>query len=94
MTLKIRKVIVIGTIAAILITANIMLIARWIDNMGIPDAARQIRQDFLTGTAITIIVVLLILLTGPASAAKRSCLVCQGQIDSWDKYCRHCGSRV
>ena len=54
MSLTIRKIIVIGVIGAIFLAGNVLLIANWL------------RENFLTGTAITVIIALLILLVNPA----------------------------
>jgi len=62
MTLGLRKLVVVGLIAAVFFTANALLVAHWLDRMGVVSWADAIRRDFLTGTAITIIVALLILL--------------------------------
>lgn len=100
MNLRLRKIIIIVMIAAVFITANVMVIARWLEDNGIPLIAQKIREDFLTGTAITVIIALLILLIGPGStrsagfAAAAYCPVCRAGIAADDRYCRSCGSRV
>ena len=62
MTLGIRKLVVLGLITGVFLLANVMFVAHWLTEMGIVDWAVKIRKEFLTGTAITIIVVLLILI--------------------------------
>jgi hypothetical protein len=53
MGLGIRKIIVIVLLGLVFLTANILLVANWL------------RENFLTGTAITVIIALLILLVNP-----------------------------
>jgi len=75
--MTIRKVIVLGLIGTILLLGNILFVANWLSERGVVDRARGIRAEYLTGTAITIIVVLLILLVSPkAGALVRRCPVC------------------
>jgi hypothetical protein len=79
-SLTIRKVIVLGLIGSILLLGNILLVVNWLSERGVVDWARGIRAEYLTGTAVTIIVVLLILLVSPRSGALvRRCPVC----DHW-----------
>lgn len=59
------------------------------------DWARGIRAEYLTGTAVTVIVVLLVLLVSPkAGALVRKCPVCDHVLVSRGKYCGECGSKV
>jgi len=62
MTLGIRKLIVVGLVGAVLLLGNFILVANWLQEKGAIDWAKDARKEYLTGTAITIIVVLLILL--------------------------------
>ena len=97
MSLTIRKVIVLGLIGSILLLGNILLVANWLAEHGLADWARGIRSEYLTGTAITIIVVLLILLVSPAAKAGRlirRCPVCDHALLSRGNYCGECGSKV
>jgi len=95
MSLTIRKAIVLGLIGAILLLGNIVLVANWLAEQGVVDWARYIRAEYLTGTAMTIIVVLLIFLVSPkAGALVRRCPVCDHVLLGKDKYCGECGSRV
>jgi len=54
MSLTIRKVAVLGLVGAILLLSNILLVANWLAEKGVVDWARNIRSEYLTGTAITI----------------------------------------
>ena len=68
MSLTIRKILVIGLIGAIFLAGNVLLIANWLDEKGVPEKANWIRDNFLTGTAITVIIALLILLVTPGKS--------------------------
>ena len=97
MTVSSRKLIVVGLIGTVLFMANIMMVAHWLDDIGAVDGAVQIRERFVTGTAITIIVALLILLVKPSGErAKllRRCPVCDHTGLGRGKYCSECGSRA
>jgi len=65
MTLRIRKLIVLLLVAALFLVANLMLVVSWLQEKGVIDWAKDARKEYVTGTAITIIVVLLILLVAP-----------------------------
>jgi len=65
MTLTIRKIIVLSCIGLILLLGNVLAVATWLAQKGVMDKANWIREEFLTGTAIAVIVALLILLVSP-----------------------------
>lgn len=65
MSLGIRKIIVISLIGLILLAGNILLVANWLAEKGVAEKASWIRENFLTGTDITVIIALLILLVSP-----------------------------
>jgi len=97
MSLTIRKVAVFGVISAILLLGNILFVASWLAEHGVVDWARNIRSEYLTGTAITIIAVLLILLVSPTAGARglaRRCPVCDHVLVGRGGYCSECGSKV
>ena len=95
MSLTMRKVVVLGLIGTILLLGNIVLVTNWLAEHGAVDWARGIRAEYLTGTAVTIIVVLLILLVSPkAGTFVRRCPVCDHMLLSKGKYCGECGSKV
>ena len=99
MTLAIRKLVVVATIAAILLVANAVAIAMWMSNTGIVDLAGKLRTEFLTGTAITILVALMILLVNPRRAGRAervtlSCPVCGENGARSANYCAACGSKL
>ena len=57
MTLTTRRMIVLGLIGSVLLIGNILFVANWLSEKGVTDWATNIRAEYLTGTAITIIVV-------------------------------------
>jgi len=94
-----RKFTVVCCLAAVSLITNIWLVTRWLDENGVIDFARHIKAEYLTGTAITIIIVLLILLTTPRRACAiatrtRHCPVCDSTLPTSANYCGECGSRV
>ena len=97
MTLGTRKLIVLILVGTIFVAANAWLVVSWLDERGLIDWAEHVRTEYLTGTAVTIIAVLLILLVG--SRSERSgllsrCSVCGHVLLGRGKYCGECGSRV
>ena len=97
MSLTIRKVIVLGLIGSILLLGNILLVANWLAEHGLVDWALGVRAEYLTGTAVTVIAVLLILLVSPRVGAKglvRRCPVCDHVLLSRGNYCSECGSKA
>jgi hypothetical protein len=97
MTLGIRKLIVLVLAAALFLVANLVLVANWLQDKGMIDWAKYVHREYLTGTAITIIVVLLILLVAPRGEGRRSgkrCPVCDHAQVGEAKYCGDCGSRI
>jgi len=99
MTLGLRKIILLMLIGAIFLMGNIVLITNWLNEKGLPAFADHIRSNYLTGTAVTIIVALLILLTGPKAGGKvlsfsKRCPVCDKRLIGNPKYCSECGSSL
>ncbi len=97
MTLTIRKLIVLGMIGSILLLGNILLVATWLTEKGVVDWARHVRAEYLTGTAVTIILVLLILLVSPRATSNRlarRCPVCDHMLVGRGSYCSECGSKL
>ena len=94
MTLGLRKLCVVSLVAGIVLLGNLLVVTSWLDERGVIDGARSVRQEFLTGTAITILVALLILLVPQrGAAAGRHCPVCDSRLRG-GRYCGECGSRV
>ena len=99
MTLGIRKIIVIGLIGAIFLAGDVLLVANWLAEKGIPEKANWLRENFLTGTAFAVIVALLILLVNPRTSSRpigfiRRCPVCDHRLIGSPNYCSDCGSKV
>ena len=97
MSLGTRKAVVIAAVAAIFLVANVWIVANWMEERGVIDWAKHIRAEYVTGTAITIIVVLLILLVRLGSdraGLVRRCPVCDHVLLGRGRYCGECGSRV
>ena len=86
MSSTIRKIIVLGLIGIIFLMANILMVANWISDTGIAEKAGWLRKEFLTGTAVAITLVLLILLVNPKNTTSkligfiRSCQVCDKRL--------------
>lgn len=97
MTLTIRKIIVISLIGMILLLGNVLVVANWLTEKGVPAKANWLRENFLTGSAITVIIALLILLVNPGKgrlAITRTCPVCDKRLLGNPRYCSECGSKV
>ena len=99
-SLGIRKFVVISLVGGIFLLGNIWLVVNWLDEKGVVDGARYIRKEFLTGTAITIAVILLILLMKPGREVVgrfsliRRCPVCDHRVGGNKSYCSDCGSKL
>jgi len=52
--------------------ANILVVANWIADAGIAEKAGWLRKEFLTGTALAVILALLVLLVSPKSTAGKA----------------------
>ena len=99
MSLRIRKIIVIGLIGAIFLAGNVLLVANWLAEKGVPEKANWLRENFLTGTAIAVILALIILLVNPKTSSKsisfiQRCPVCDHRLIGSPNYCGDCGSKV
>jgi len=99
MSLTTRRIIVLGLIGMIFLTANILVVASWIAETGISEKAGWVREQFLTGTAIAVTFVLLILLVSPKESSRavgftRRCPVCDKRLIGSPSYCSECGSKV
>jgi len=87
-------------IGTIFLMANILVVANLIAETGIAEKAGWLRKEFLTGTAIAVILALLMLLVSPKSAAgkaigfTRRCPVCDKRLIGNPNYCAECGSKV
>ncbi len=100
MTIRMRRLTVVLSVATILLLAKFLVLGDWLDRTGVVGWARPIHAEYITGTAITVIAVLLILLP-PAHGNSRTtctqlsrCPVCGEELRSGGRYCAACGSRV
>ena len=97
LSLGIRKILILSLVGGIFLLGNIWLAVNWLDKIGAVDWARHVRSEYLTGTAITIIAALLILLVGPRSKGAglvRRCPVCDHRLFGRGTYCSECGSKT
>ena len=97
MTLGRRKLIVLVLAASLFLLANLVLVANWLQEKGVTDWAKYVHKEYLTGTAITIIVVLLVLLLAPRGESRRlfrRCQVCDHAVIGKGGYCAQCGSKL
>lgn len=100
MTIKMRRLIVVVPIASILLLANFLALGEWLHRTGVIGLARSINAEYITGTAITVIAALLILLPSTTAArlpwrtSFRRCPVCDEGLRPEGRYCQSCGSRV
>ena len=97
--LGVRKIVVVSVVGGIFLLANVMFVAHWLNETGMVDWAGRVRRDFLTGTAITVIIALLILLVKPRAEGRavgllRRCPVCDHRILGRGSYCSECGSKL
>lgn len=95
-TIRNRKLLVVGLIAVVLLVANAGAIAGWLWEIGLIPWAQYVRREYVTGTAMTVIVVLLVLLPSRKvwEIYVRRCPVCDYLLLRRGKYCCECGSRV
>ena len=97
MSLTMRKLIVAGSVVAVLLLANAIVIADWLARLGLVGLAQGLRAEYVTGTAITIIIVMLVLLTRSdrfQPVLFRRCPVCDHELWREGRYCAECGARV
>ncbi len=100
MSLTIRKIIVIGIIGAVFLAGNVLVIANWLAEKGVPEKAHWLCDNYLTGSTIAITFILLILLVNPKNSKSsafpisRTCPVCDKRLLGNPEYCSECGSKV
>ena len=98
--LGIRKLIVLVLVASVFLLANVWFVVKWLDEHGVIEGAKYLRSEYLTGTAITMILILLFLLVKPGKEVVsntgliRRCPVCDHVLMGKGKYCSECGSKV
>ena len=93
-----RKLVVITIVVSILAIARLPAITETLYGMGVIPLARSILAKYLTGTALTVLLALLILLPSQwrihVVARTHTCPVCGERIRTRGRYCPACGSRV
>jgi surface polysaccharide O-acyltransferase-like enzyme len=97
LSLGIRKMIVVGLIGTVLLMGNIVLVVNWLQAQGWTEWAQSVRYEYLTPTALTIVVVLLFLLVKPRTESSswiRRCPVCDHRTRGSNNYCSDCGSKL
>jgi hypothetical protein len=100
MSLTVRKIVVLGLIGFVFLAGNILLVTNWLVEKGVEQKANWLREKFLTGTAIAVIITLLILLVNPKNVNGRTidfirrCPVCDKRLIGNVNYYGECGSKV
>ncbi len=91
-----RKRLVVAIIVVVLVLANTGAIVAWLQATGLIPLAEYLRAEYVTGTAIAVVVALLILLPSRTvwAVLVRRCPVCGHLLLRQGKYCCECGSRV
>jgi len=92
--------IVVASTAVILLLANFLTLGEWLASVGAIGWARSINAEYITGTAITVIAALLILLPSMPERGRQTmlafarCPVCDEGLRPGGRYCPTCGSRI
>ena len=100
MTLGIRKLVVLVLVGSVFLLANLLFVVNWLEEAGVVEEAKYLKSEYLTGTSITIILVLLFLLVKPGKEAiagsgfSRRCPVCDHVLMGRTNYCGDCGSKL
>jgi hypothetical protein len=99
MSFRAKKIVVVAVIAGIVLLANFWALVGWLDSLGVIACAQHVRSEYVTGTAVTVILTLLFLLGGAGGISTcsrliRRCPVCEHKMLRPGKYCGACGSRV
>ena len=96
MSIAKRELLVASVIVMLLVLTNAGAIVAWLRGIGLISLAEYLRAEYVTGTAIVVIMALLILLPSRVVWAilARRCAVCDAVLLRRGKYCAECGSRV
>ena len=54
-SLGIRKIVVLILLGSIFLLANVWFVVKWLDDHSVVGWAQQVRSEYITGTAITIV---------------------------------------
>ncbi|MBK8269920.1 MAG: hypothetical protein IPK83_17150 [Planctomycetes bacterium] len=98
MTPGLKKIVLLAILAVVVFLANARSVVEWLDQAGVIVWAQHVRSEYVTGTAITVILAMLFLLGGPPIIARcarifRRCPVCGQKSLSEGRYCGACGRR-
>ncbi len=90
-----RKLSIIVVLGAVALLANVGAVADWLQAIGAVHWAQYVCAEYATGTALTVIVVILLLVpaTVVCATAVTRCSVCDAALWRQGKYCPECGSR-
>ena len=96
MTLAVRKRLVVSCVLLLICLANVSVLVSWLTWIGLIGWAQYVCDRYLTGTAVTVIAVVLIIApTGTlVGTCIRRCRVCDAMLLRRGKFCHECGSRV
>lgn len=100
MTIRMRSPVAVLSAAAILLFTNSPALGLWVEGSSMIEWTWSLRTEHITGAAIAVIALLLILLHSPAlrNAPRlqraRRCPVCDEELRPKGRYCPTCGSRV
>lgn len=96
MTLAARKRIIAGSVLLLICIANLGMFVRWLETLGVLAWAQHVCDHYVTGTSVTVVAALLILLPSGTVLAicVQRCRVCDTVLFRRGKYCSECGSRV
>ena len=96
MTLAARKRFVAGSVLLLIALANLGMFVNWLETLGVLAWAQHMCDRYFTGTAVTVIAALLLLLPSGAVVAicAQRCRVCDALLLRRGRYCSACGSRV
>ncbi len=93
MSLQQRRWVVIAVIGIIILLAQFWMIGEWLERHGVLAWAGKVRREFLTGTALVVIAVMLFLAgSRHKRLGERRCRVCSSPL-AQGSYCPSCGSR-
>ena len=96
MSIAARKRCTVGVLGLLICLANVNVFVNWLVEIGLISWARTVCDQYLTGTAVTVIVCLLVLLPSGTVIAVciQRCRVCEALLLRRGKYCSECGSRI
>lgn len=99
MSLRMKKIVLLSVLGVVVLLANASDFVAWLDEVGVITWAQYVRSEYVTGTAITVVLALTFLLGVPRVISRcagliRRCPVCGHTLFRAGKYCGACGSRI